>query len=122
MFPRLLSDMSIVGRNLVKSWFFNNPDSVPYMLDSVGLAFLGLSTIAIGAGLVQGEKLERAMGCLLILSGVTALAGFAGYAIDSLRLESVSVVSGLLTVPFAFLAVLHGLGEIRSRRALTGSL
>jgi hypothetical protein len=117
IFPRLLADLSIVGRSLVKSWYYNNPDSVPYMLDSIGFALFGLSALAIGAGLMQRDRLGRAMAWLLLLSGLAALAGFTGYVIDSLWLEIASVGSGLLTLPLAFAAILWSAREIRARSA-----
>jgi|GEM_PF-2225985 len=114
LFPRFLADMSIVGRSLVKSWYYNNPDSIPYMLDLLGLVFFALSALAIGSRLLGKRGWSRGMGWLLLLSGMTALLGFGGYVLDNLLVESAAVVSGFLTVPFCVLAVLQAARQLRS--------
>jgi hypothetical protein len=108
LFPRLLADMSIVGASQVKIWYYNNPDSIPYLLDLLGLVFFSLSALAIGAKLVRTKGWLKAMGWLLVLSGLTGLLGFSGYVADNLLIESSIVLSGVLTVPLGLLAILWG--------------
>jgi hypothetical protein len=110
VFPRLLADMSIVGRSQVKAWYYNNPDSIPYFLALLGHAFFSLSALAIGSALLARTRIERAIGWLLLVSGTTGLIGFAGYVVNVLAVEAALVLSGFLTLPVAVLAVVRGAG------------
>ena len=115
VFPRLLADMSIVGRSHVKAWYYNNPDSIPYFMALLGHAFFSLSALAVGSTLFSGSRMERSAGWLLILSGASGLAGFVGYVVNSLAVEALLVPSGLLTLPVAALVAVRGVALCRRR-------
>jgi MFS family permease len=99
-------------------WFFESDVSLPYFVDLLGYAIFGVGAVVLGFVFARHAGIWRWIGVTLAASGATSIAAFAGYALDVGWLESLTFISGALTVPLAVLLCVAGLRLARGGRAV----
>ena len=98
-------------------WYFPDERSIPYALDLLGYAFLGIAMCLVAVGFLGPRGLPRAIGVVLASVGVTSIVAFATRAFGSDTATAVFTwTSAALTLPLAVLAIVLGM-QLRRRRA-----
>lgn len=104
--PRLIR----LGLAEAEVWYFQDTHSVPYVLDLLGYAFLGVAACLLGIGFLDRDRTWRWLGWFLLVCGGASVAAFGALAFGAEALTSVLTwTSAVLTVPVAGLAIALGL-------------
>ena len=113
MLPRLVE----LDPSTAAAWYFQDERSVPYALDLLGYAFLGLALCLLAGGFLGGRRAFRVIGWLLAACGGTSVAAFVALALGwGAATSLLTWTSASLTLPLAVLAVLLGT-DLRRRPA-----
>lgn len=113
----LLPRLDAAGAVASAGWHFADHASIPYFLALLGYAAFGLAAAPLSLRLLGAGGLWPWAGGVLLASGAASVAGFAGYAAGVAGLEALTVVGGVLTVPFA---VVLGIAALRVAAARGG--
>lgn len=109
--PRLVE----MGTAEAAPWYFQDARSIPYVLDLLGYAFLGVAACLLGAGFLDGDRTWRWLGWFLLVCGGASVAAFGALALGAEAFTSVLTwTSAVLTLPIAGLAIALG---VRIRRS-----
>jgi hypothetical protein len=108
----------LLQRDLVAAapWYFNNSLGAPYTFDLLAYAIWGLGVAIIAWPLLGRSGALRWLSWTLAASGVLSMLAFGLHALESSLTSPVSLVSGVLTVPFAIAAIVYARGLLRSAR------
>ncbi len=111
--PKLVRSISNESMDYILLWYFNNPDSMIYFFDVLGYTFFGFSAVLIGLKCLKYSRLLKGIGATLLVSGLLAIAGFIGYSLEIVLLETGILVSGILIVPLVILVIIVGIRQKR---------
>ena len=89
-------------------WAFVNEEGLPLTVDLLAYAIWGAGALVIAWPLIARPGAYRWMGWSLAASGILSLAAFAAHAAGSGLAGPLSIAGGVLTVPFAVVALLLG--------------
>lgn len=108
----------LLQRDLVAAapWYFNNSLGAPFTFDLLAYAIWGLGVAIIAWPLLGRSGALRWLSWTLAASGVLSMLAFGLHALESSLTSPVSLVSGVLTVPFAIAAIVYARGLLRSAR------
>lgn len=118
LLPRLID---AEDPSVTRSWYFGNPNSVPWFFEHLAYTFLALAALAIGYKLLFEQGVAHWTGWAMWLMSLVNLASFVLY---SLRVE----VAGTVLMIGAGLSLVVGAGvvawgaRLRSEAAHMGSL
>lgn len=96
-------------------WYFGNLHSIPYFINQLGYTFFALSALLIGYKLLFEHGAPKALGVLLWVSGLLSIIAFAGLALNNEAINSITVISGILTVPIGIIAAIWGAKRLRQK-------
>lgn len=108
----------LLQRDLVAAapWYFNNSLGAPFTFDLLAYAIWGLGVAIIAWPLLGRSGALRWLSWTLAASGVLSMLAFGLHALESSLTSPVSLVSGVLTAPFAIAAIVYARGLLRSAR------
>lgn len=102
--PMLLRDQ---GPDATKLWYFSSPNSIPFTMDLLAYAILGVGAILISIGLVYQQGVWRWGGIAMLLSGITSIIAFGLHTIESTASIPISLISAVFYVPVPIVAIIY---------------
>lgn len=102
---------------MAELWYFFNPDSLAYFINQTGYAFWAVAVLVLFWSLFKREGIERWLGALFILSAITSLMAYAGLLAGVPALSFLTLISGVLTLPIAILALVLAIKRLRKINA-----
>jgi hypothetical protein len=112
MLPRLVE----LDPAAATAWYFQDERSIPFALDLLGYAFMGLAMCLLAGGFLDGRGLMRTIGWSLIAVGSTSVAAFTALASGSdVATAVLTWTSAGLTLPLTAAAIVLGLRLRRQR-------
>lgn len=94
--------------DLANEWYFGNFNSLPYYFNQLGYTFFAIGAIFIGIRFCFDSGVKKAFGIILELCALLSIIAFIGLVLGNKSLNSASIISGLLTLPFGFFAIIIG--------------
>ncbi|MBI9097553.1 MAG: hypothetical protein JEY91_03695 [Spirochaetaceae bacterium] len=95
--------------NSAAQWYFGNFNSLPYYLNQLGYTFFALGGIFIGYRYCFDRGIKKAFGIILEICSLLSIIAFIGLALGNKFLNTATLISGLLTLPFGIFAIIIGM-------------
>jgi hypothetical protein len=100
--------IGIIGSDIASNWFFGNFNSISYYFNQLGYTFFAIGGIFIGYRYCFEKGIKKAFGIILEMCSLLSIVAFIGLALGNPILNKTTVISGLLTLPFGFIAIAIG--------------
>jgi hypothetical protein len=101
LLPYLLKYIYPDSIEIIRLTFFTSNVSIPYNLDLIGYAYLGLSSLLIGYKFFFGRWVIKSIGFLLYTSGLLSIIALILHSLQFRNAgEIVSMIGGILTLPW----------------------
>ncbi len=95
-------------------WYFRNPSSYSYYLNQLAYAIWGIGAFVLFAKYISAGVFIRIISILYLFSAALSLVAFTGLLTGNEKINSLTVISGLLLLPVGFLNIFWGLKKSKS--------
>lgn len=106
--PRLLESKSM---ELARFMYFNSSISLPYFLNQTGYMFWAATAIVLFYPLLTEKGIIKYISIIYIISAILSFIAFTGLIIQHDKLNSLTLVSGLVLIPVGILTIIWGIRE-----------
>lgn len=95
-----------LNSEMAGNWYFGNFNSLSYYFNQLGYTFFAFGGILIGYRFCFDNGIKKVFGILLEFCSLLSIVAFVGLALGSKLINVATLISGLLTLPFGYIAII----------------